>query len=232
VVDVSEIASIDSKIMMVENFLNAETCQFFEDYAKRTQKVRVGVVHHNPLAPSPVITKDDIGTRDARRVVPDTLMYDKINNMLARAFIERVEPFYGVEVESWENPQLLYYTKGGKYGAHNDGEEWHQNSDGTGEWKRILDRDISVLVYLNDEFTGGLLHFPRHKIKIRPKPGLLVAFPSGGEYQHAAEPTESGERFAIVSWSEIAGSPRVQDPNRGGRLFMSRFRKQHTDTGE
>ncbi len=77
-------------------------------------------------------------------------------------------------------------------------------------WRRHLDRDVSFILYVNDAFTGGKLRFPGQDLEITPKEGLLVAFPSSAAYLHEAEPTESGQRFALVSWarsSAAAGQP-------------------------
>ena len=69
-------------------------------------------------------------------------------------------------------------------------------------------RDVSVLLYLNDKFSGGNLHFPTQNVEIRPEPGLFVAFPSS--YLHAALPVDSGERLVIVSWSAAIGTSRIK----------------------
>ncbi len=65
------------------------------------------------------------------------------------------------------------------------------------------------LLYLSGRFTGGDLEFPRHGVRIRPRPGLLVAFPSDHRYVHTAHPVKTGERHIPVSWGTIVGSPRV-----------------------
>ncbi|MDE3060152.1 MAG: 2OG-Fe(II) oxygenase [Pseudomonadota bacterium] len=137
-------------------------------------------------------------------------------------YTKHVEPFYGVEIEWWEKPQLLCYLQGGKYGAHADADQWQQG----GKWKRNHDRDVSVLLYLNDDFTGGKLNFPNQKLKVQPEPGLLVAFPSHHEYLHGAEPTESGVRYALVSWAAIKGLPRLREPPPA-TVFMREFRQVH-----
>ncbi len=71
----------------------------------------------------------------------------------------------------------------------------------------------------------GLLHLINQNIKIKPLPGLLVAFPSGKEYEHAAEPTLSGDRYAIVTWARQKGSLRVRSDKEIKMVQMSDYRK-------
>ena len=70
-------------------------------------------------------------------------------------------------------------------------------------------RDFASIVYLNDDYEGGELHLVEQNYTIKPKPGMLVAFPSDHKFLHAALPTTSGIRYVIVSWAGIVGSPRV-----------------------
>lgn len=58
---------------------------------------------------------------------------------------------------------------------------------------------ISVCVYLNDDYEGGELHFPRFdKLTIKPKAGDIVVFPSTYIYEHASQDMISGTKYAVV----------------------------------
>jgi predicted 2-oxoglutarate/Fe(II)-dependent dioxygenase YbiX len=74
---------------------------------------------------------------------------------------------------------------------------------------RLRDRDLSLLIYLNDDFTGGGLTFTHFNFHFRPEPGDLLVFPSDNRYVHQAEKVESGVRYVIVSWAALKGVPRV-----------------------
>ena len=73
----------------------------------------------------------------------------------------------------------------------------------------MIDRDLSVLIYLNDDFEGGEVNFSNFGFDIKPSSGLLIAFPSDHRYLHAAQLVTSGVRYAIVSWAAIIGGPRA-----------------------
>ncbi len=116
----------------------------------------------------------------------------------------------------FEWPDILHYGPGGRYDLHADAET---RDPQTGEWVRVLERDYSLLIYLNDEFTGGAIEFPNFGYRVQPRRGMLVAFPSDHRYAHAALPVESGTRFVIVSWAAAVGSPRLHDGVRVGVVY-------------
>lgn len=48
------------------------------------------------------------------------------------------------------------------------------------------------VLYLNDDFTGGELHFPKIDVTYRPERGSLIVFPSADEYLHGVLPVGPG----------------------------------------
>jgi hypothetical protein len=57
-----------------------------------------------------------------------------------------------------------------------------------------------VLVYLNDNFTGGELVFPDREVVVIPKPGLFVGFPSNHKFVHAVPNVLSAKRYSLPVW--------------------------------
>jgi len=46
-------------------------------------------------------------------------------------------------------------------------------------WRnRTPQRDVSAICYLNDEFDGGEICFEQAQLTVKPRRGLLLAFPS------------------------------------------------------
>jgi predicted 2-oxoglutarate/Fe(II)-dependent dioxygenase YbiX len=56
------------------------------------------------------------------------------------------------------------------------------------------------LLYLNDDYSGGELEFRNFQLKISPKKGMLLLFPSNFAYAHIAHPVTSGTKYAFVTW--------------------------------
>lgn len=57
---------------------------------------------------------------------------------------------------------------------------------------------ISIVAYLNDDYEGGELYFPRFDLTLKPEPGDVVIFPSTYIYEHASQPMKSGKKYSIV----------------------------------
>jgi len=116
------------------------------------------------------------------------------------------------EAPEWfETPQLLRYGVGGKYAMHADADSFCHD---TGRFYRFIDRDFSMLIYLNDDYRGGGLKFKGLNFSYQPKAGDLVIFPSNHVFSHESMPIEAGTKYALVSWGAFRGSPRVSAPRQ------------------
>ena len=79
---------------------------------------------------------------------------------------------------------------------YSSGEYYHSHYDGGTE----SGRSISAILYLNDDYEGGEIDFVNFGIKIKPKAGTFMLFPSNYAYRHIANPVTSGTKYAIVTW--------------------------------
>ncbi len=61
-------------------------------------------------------------------------------------------------------------------------------------------RRISTLYYLNEDYSGGEINFPRFNISLKPKANQMILFPSTYVYNHSVSPVVSGTRYSVVSW--------------------------------
>ena len=154
----------------------------------------------------------DKKTRDTQ-IVPMGPLFPKIEGLLRHAVKEVINPFYGIQINTSEMPQVLSYGVGGHYKPHIDGESIWVTPKGEHIWKKSTDRDISMVFYLNDDFEGGDFIFPEHHIRVRPEPGMLVCFPSSHHYMHGVEPVTRGKRYSIVCWATVKGVPSLEDIN-------------------
>lgn len=60
---------------------------------------------------------------------------------------------------------------------------------------------FACVLYVNDDFTGGELHFPKIDITYKPKKGAMVVFPSADEYLHGVLPVGAGPtRYALPAF--------------------------------
>ena len=61
-------------------------------------------------------------------------------------------------------------------------------------------RSHSALIYLSEDFEGGEITFPRQKQAIKPRIGMMVAFPAGAPYLHYVRPISGGPRYTMPVW--------------------------------
>jgi predicted 2-oxoglutarate/Fe(II)-dependent dioxygenase YbiX len=155
----------------------------------------------------------DKKTRDTQIVAMGNL-YPKIENLLRNAVKHIINPFYQCEVDSSEIPQVLSYGIGGHYCPHIDGRSLWIAPNGDRIWRRSTCRDLSIIFYINDEFEGGELIFPNLHIQIKPKPGMMVCFPSDQNYLHGVVPIKSGMRYSIVSWATVKGEQTKEEEDQ------------------
>jgi prolyl 4-hydroxylase len=113
----------------------------------------------------------------------------------------------GHPVENTESLQVVEYQPGGYYNEHHD--SCCEKDEKCDEFvKRGGQRVLTVLVYLNDDFTGGSTRFPNLNRDFKPpKFGGLVFRPleKGGNRchplaLHKGTPVESGTKYICNVW--------------------------------
>lgn len=151
-----------------------------------------------------VINRDDDGNNINKENLKgrNTLWYpipedqcSKLEVEISQMYHRFCVPKYHCEIKNYEPVQFLGYPVGGHYMEHNDAETFVD-----GKWTRLAERDVSFLFYLNSEFGGGELEFPELGLTIKPKKGMMIAFPSYKEYVHKVHPVTWGHRYTLVSW--------------------------------
>lgn len=86
--------------------------------------------------------------------------------------------------------ELLRYQPGEHFGLHTD----------TILGRNEGFRQLSGLLYLNDNYNGGETWFPRQNLKFKATAGDLLLFPSNFCYPHEALPVTQGNKYAVVTW--------------------------------
>jgi hypothetical protein len=110
---------------------------------------------------------------------------------------EKIDPIvwdyrhvFELDLEMDEGYRVLKYGGGAEYHAHHD--HFRNNA-----------RSLSLVAFLNDNFTGGNLVFPRFNVNIQPRAGSVIMFPSNYPYLHIAEPVgekDNTVKYSLVTW--------------------------------
>ena len=118
------------------------------------------------------------------------LFFVNLNNI----FFENFDPIeknymslYGIFSEWHDSYGILKYGEGQQFTNHiDDHPSYH--------------RRVSTVYYLNDNYTGGEINFPRFNVTFKPKANQMIVFPSTYVYNHSVSPVLEGTRYAVVSW--------------------------------
>lgn len=186
------------QVLIVEDYLKPGTCAGIVSCAREAPAEPMGqaTTEGYTVSDQRVGARVDIGGIE-----------EGVNAVVGEAFRRRGGPLLRRPIAWFERPSILAYGPGGHYIAHADADAWNGE---TGRWERVVDRDVSLLLYLDDDYEGGHLYFPRFDFRLRPRAGMLVLFPADARYAHCAETVTRGERHVIVSWAAAAGTARVQ----------------------
>jgi predicted 2-oxoglutarate/Fe(II)-dependent dioxygenase YbiX len=202
-------------VVVVPDFLGAEACAELSSRLDGCSSERLKVVDLERSTADKVLRKYD-DRRVTERVDVGELQ-SELDGQVHRALGQFIAPRVERSFSWFEQPQVLRYRPGGRYELHADSDNPFVDE---GVWKKTLDRDISLLVYLNDDYEGGHLVFEHFEYALRPRAGMLVFFPSDVRYLHAARSVTSGQRYAVVSWAAFRDEPRVmhRPPDRARML--------------
>jgi predicted 2-oxoglutarate/Fe(II)-dependent dioxygenase YbiX len=190
-------------VTVIPGFLDADSCRKWVKRLEKQPRVRAKTAERSGAGIGPVKFVED-----PSRVcdnVKHGVMRARVLNLMEKGFQHAVSST-GWPLAWFELPNILRYQAGGFYETHADSclYEVAENA-----WYKVLDRDLSLLVYLNDDFTGGGLTFTKFNFHYRPRAGDLLLFPSDNRYEHQAEKVDSGIRYVIASWAAFQHTPKV-----------------------
>jgi hypothetical protein len=127
----------------------------------------------------------DLDTNDVAE-----LFNRNISNLFLTHFDQIEKDYVGMfatDVEWHDTYGILKYGKGQQFTNHIDD-------------CIAFPRRVSTVYYLNDNYTGGEINFPRFGVTFKPKANQMIVFPSTFVYNHSVSPVIEGERYAVVSW--------------------------------
>ena len=123
-----------------------------------------------------------------------------------RKISRRIDDLLGIDPSFGETIQGQRYMPGQEFQPHHD---WFH--PGTGYWdlemSRGGQRSITAMVFLNEVEAGGTTDFVDLKMRLEPKPGVLVIWNNARHDGttnpmtiHAGRPVERGEKYIITKW--------------------------------
>ncbi len=202
--------NLHSQILIAPNFVPEDICDEYIEYIQKQQETDLSVFDAEATNRTGQLAWEvEKETRDTQTVELEPIK-EVVHDLMRHAVRDFLNPFFETQIKDSEVPQILAYHPGGHYRPHIDGETLFNDGSGTLKWVKNVDRDISLVIYLNDDYEGGEIVFPKQAISIKPRKGLLVAFPSSHHFLHGVNPVVKGDRYAIVNWFSHGMNPVQQ----------------------
>lgn len=198
-------------VLITKNAIESIDLRCLVEHVRHAQQTDSLVSNHEDGIDTEWIVNPAI--RNTQQVdVPEQLR-SLLNRIVDVSIRDSINPFYDSIVCDYEPLQVLHYGIGGHYIPHVDAETLYTDDDGLQLWEKTLDRDLSLVYFLNDDFTGGELFFPDLDLVINPEAGTLVCFPSDHNFIHGVRPVIAGHRYTIVTWARVSGTPSMDEIN-------------------
>jgi prolyl 4-hydroxylase len=98
-----------------------------------------------------------------------------------------------------EYPNVQYYPPGGGYLG------WH--TERVNHELRSAVRHLAFMTYLNDVNDAGETEFFHQELKIKPKKGLTVIWPTDWTFTHRDVPSMTEEKYIATGWYSFVNAP-------------------------
>jgi hypothetical protein len=177
----------DSKenIIFIENFISPEDLMRIQDFC----------INLKTFTPQPGDPWDN-------RVCSGSMIKsigNGISNLLSKyqeKIKNNIQEYFNVILND-NVPHIVIWRVGDGQAPHADKEL----PDGTPNM--YPGNDIASLMYINDDYEGGEVYFPKQDVQIKPKAGSAIFFPGDKEYLHGVHTVTSGQRFTSPAFWNI-----------------------------
>lgn len=180
-------------IKEIENFLTEEEQTILLNFAKNNKIWDVTESHYNENG---TIIYDHRVWENRVATLNTLMKADESIVLMLRKIIDRLKPiieeFYNVEAIP-TNPAIVRWPKGTYQFPHAD-KELHEGPD-AGTENDFPWYDLGTIFYLNDDYEGGELHFPKQQISFKPKARAAYFFPGDLNYIHGVNIVQEGCRY-------------------------------------
>ena len=196
----------DKNIVEVENFITEEEQSILLEFMKKNSSFDDIPTEYNengtliyddrPWA-NRVATTEQLLKNGAHDII-------EILNTIVSRFKPIIENFFEVECFA-TGPALVRWPVGARQEPHAD-KELHEGPD-AGTPNSFPWYDIGTVFYINDDYQGGELYFPKQGIEFKPKARAGYFFPGDLNYIHGVRPITSGCRYTSPYFWTISKLP-------------------------
>lgn len=202
---------MNDKINIIPNYISKDSCLFinkaFEKYLSETPNKYImggpsGWIGKHRYTNDITDIKENF-TQLPNNTIPymeDPNYNVAVDMMIAilQNMCKTVSDYYG---EEYVMRSFFYGVmhEGAKNTMHMDNHYLNSNTQ-TIMPRTNSDMDRSAILYLNDDYEGGKIHFPLQKMLLKPEIGTLLFFEGNQDVPHEVQVVESGVRKNIITF--------------------------------
>ena len=199
------------RIVVIPNFINSDV---LHEIAKLLSEVKI--THLNTMLDGGVERASSVYHDQTNRHIKrppviidysdNDALYKTLDGQVSR-IQEEIERSFSLEVHPETKYAVTVYVEGAELPGHFDRAELIAGPTPNG----YPHRDISSVLYLNDDFVGGVFSFDIQGIRIIPKAGTLILFPGTRPFTHSVSVLESGLRYTVPQFWAVKTSDDRMD---------------------
>jgi hypothetical protein len=183
-------------IKVIRNFMPEEDIKEFVKFGDSVLHTKQEKTHHWVV--------DSIHIKGK----PISTLFNKYNALLR----SKAEELYGLKLNKDRGLDFFIHPVGSYLEPHTDIIDYVQEEiydvgnlliEQEKHWPFLWSGHVSILVYLNDTYEGGVLYFPDQNVKIVPEPGMMVLFPGNLHFLHGVTETKGTARYTISLWTRF-----------------------------
>ena len=191
---------LSSMISVYKNALDVTVCDKIikeyenDDYVVSTTKAKLKDFR----------TCKQINISDEKSLNKNYKTRKEIDNLVFEAFSNKLnlylEKYKHLECNRDDGYILLKYDKNNRYKEHVDETYKHVNVFNNLNTQNLVNRVLTGIIQLNDDFEGGGLSFFEDTYKIPVSKGSLILFPSNFMFPHQANVVKKNIRLSLITW--------------------------------
>lgn len=183
-----ELGITENKIIEIPDFVDSSTAKSMIEYFEHKEEMWGPIAFYGSSGMG--LHTDDPELKNFN-LPPDFFIRIQLK------FKESVEKIFERSVRA-NTSHAQKWDVGGFAAPHSD------NSDFDGKPNSFQINKYVGILYLNNEYEGGELYFPKHNISIRPSAYSFISFPGGVENIHGVSEITAGTRYTMVSFWDFA----------------------------
>lgn len=184
-------------IKIIDNFMPEEDIKSFIDFGDQCVNTKKDKTHHW------VVDKKHIILMRKKE------LFNKYENLMR----SKAEELYGLKLNNDRDLDFFIHPVDSFLEPHTDIIDYfqpevydvgHLLEEQEKQFPFLWSGHLSIIVYLNDNYDGGLLYFPDQNITIQPRPGMLVMFPGNLHFLHGVTKITGNTRYTVSLWTKFS----------------------------